>query len=234
MLNFRIEKRLARRSGKIVVGMDEAGRGPIAGPIAVGAVLVDHRFFPQIKKRDKWWQKINDSKQLTAQERENLFKFIQKYLPFGVGLASARYIDRRGITQAREKAARMALQALAIKPAIILQDGNLKFLSIKKYSQRTIVQGDGRLWSIACASIVAKVTRDKHMQEQGKKFPQYNFARHKGYGTPQHLAMLKLHGPCRIHRFSFAPLKNWEFQKSSSRGKPGSVRSKANVGTLPS
>jgi ribonuclease HII len=227
MLNFRIEKRLCLKTDKIIVGMDEAGRGPIAGPVAVGAVLVDISFLKNIRKHDTWWRRINDSKKLAPVEREKLFKFIGNNLPFGVGMVSASYIDRWGIKKATERAAKLALLALKIKPEIILQDGNRKFLKQKQCSQRLVVKGDGLLWSIACASIVAKVTRDNYMKKTGRRFPKYHFDKHKGYGTKLHISCLAQFGPCPIHRLSFAPLKSHEFQKSFSQGWRGTVRRRA-------
>lgn len=227
MINFRIEKRLKIRSGKSIIGMDEAGRGPIAGPIAVGAVLIDMGFYRRIKKNDRWWRKINDSKKISPRERDSLFKFIKKNLSFGVGMVSSRYIDRYGIGKAREKAAKIALKSLKIKPEIILEDGKQNFINVKKCSQRMVVKGDSHLWSIACASIVAKVTRDNYMKKMSRRYPKYHFDKHKGYGTQLHLSCLWKHGPCPMHRFSFAPLRNREFQKSFSKEMPGTVRKKA-------
>lgn len=224
MLNFRIEKRLEAHSGKIVLGMDEVGRGPIAGPVAVGAVLIDSQFLNCLRKNEKWWREVNDSKKLTAKEREKIYRFVCQKVPHAVGMASARYIDRHGIVAAVRKAARLALKKLEVKPGIILQDGNRQFLKVKNCSQRTIVNGDGRLWSIACASIAAKVSRDSYMKKAGRRYPQYNFSQHKGYGTKSHINLLWKHGPCRFHRFSFAPLKNRGFQRPFSRDLPENVR----------
>jgi len=226
MLNFRIEKRLKQRSDKSIVGMDEAGRGPIAGPVAVGAVLVDNNFLKNVRKHNTWWRRINDSKKLAPVEREKLFKFITKNIPFGLGMVSAKYIDRFGIKKATEKAARKALLGLTIRPALILQDGNRKFLNQKKCSLRLITKGDGLLWSIACASIVAKVARDNYMRQIARRFPRYHFDKHKGYGTKLHLSCLTQFGPCSLHRFSFAPLRNREFQKSFLKGKRENVHRK--------
>jgi len=217
MLNFRIEKRLLLNTGKKIVGMDEAGRGPLAGPIAVGAVLLDFEFFNKIRKEDTWWKKINDSKKLLPKQRENIFEFLQKNTLFSVGMVSEKYIDRFGLTEAIKTAARKALKELGVKPEILLVDGNRKFLYLKKCSERFIINGDAKLFSIACASIVAKVTRDRYMIKTGKKWPVYLFHKHKGYGTKTHLDLIDKYGPCPLHRMSFAPLKNHGFRKSSSR-----------------
>lgn len=215
MLNFRIEKRLAIRTGKKIVGLDEAGRGPLAGPIAVGAVLLGLDFYKKIRKKDSWWKKINDSKQLQEKQRERFFRYITKNIPFGVGLISHKYIDKYGLTKATKAAARKALKQLGVESEILLVDGNRKFLCVKKYSERYVINGDAKLFSIACASIVAKVTRDHYMIKTGKKWPVYLFEKHKGYGTKKHLELINQHGPCPLHRMSFAPLKNHGSQKSS-------------------
>jgi len=217
MLNFRLEKRLFKRSGKIIAGMDEVGRGPIAGPIAVGAVIVDLNFYRKIKRQDKWWRLVNDSKKLSPKLREEIFVFIKRYLPFGVGMASPAIIDNYGIKKAIKVAAKRALRKLPVKPEIILLDGNRKFLHLKNCSERTVVKGDGKIWSIACASIAAKVVRDNYMVKAGKRFSRYHFPRHKGYGTALHVKCLEKYGPCPLHRFSFQPVKSLGFQKPFSR-----------------
>lgn len=204
--------------------MDEAGRGPLAGPVAVGVTFFDSNFYRKIRQKDKWWQWIDDSKKLSSAKREELFSYIEKNIPFAVGLVSAKFIDRQGIRMAIEVAAKKALKKLKIESAIILADGNKEFIkSRKSCRERTVVNGDARLFSIACASIIAKVTRDRLMKKAHRRWPKYCFDRHKGYGTALHLACLKKHGPCPLHRFSFAPLKNLEFRKSSFRKKRESV-----------
>lgn len=215
MLNFRIEKRLAISTGKKVIGLDEAGRGPLAGPIAVGAVLLEIDFYKKIRKKDTWWRKINDSKKILPNQREKIFQKIVEYIPYGIGMASEKYIDRYGLTRATKLAAQKALKQLGVKPEILLVDGNRKFLCLRKCSERFVINGDAKLFSIACASIVAKVLRDRYMINCSKKWPVYLFQKHKGYGTKNHLELIRKHGPCPLHRMSFAPLKNREFQKSS-------------------
>lgn len=227
MLNFRIEKRLAKKTGKIVIGMDEVGRGPIAGPIAVGAVLIDTDFCEKIKPKDNWWRKVNDSKKLSPKLRNEIFAFIEEYMLFGVGMASSELIDKYGIKKATEVAAKRALKKIGRKPEIILVDGNRKFINYNNCSERAIVKGDGRMWSIACASIAAKVVRDKFMTRIDKFFPNYQFQKHKGYGTALHLECLKRHGPCRFHRYSFAPVKNFGSRKSFYRVKRESAGNRA-------
>lgn len=219
-LNPRAERKLHKKTGKVAVGMDEAGRGPIAGPVAVGVVLADIGFLKKNLKRSDWWRKVKDSKKLTPATREELYRAIRKKLPCGVGMASARYIDLHGIKKAIAQAAKEALRDLGVKPGIILQDGNQEFLKIKKCSLRKIIRGDGRLWSIACASILAKVSRDHYMERLSQRHPQYKFNKHKGYGTKLHFELLAKHGPSRHHRFSFAPLKRKGHQKSFGKNRP--------------
>lgn len=216
--------------------MDEAGRGPLAGPVAVGAVLLDENFYRKIKRRDKWWRVIDDSKKLTPQVRGKMFAQIKKNLVFGVGMASAGFIDKHGIIKAIRKAAQRALKKISVNPQVILVDGNRKFINFppagrsgrhgKNCSERVVVRGDSRIWGIACASIAAKVTRDEYMIKAGKSYPKYQFHRHKGYGTRLHLELINEHGPCPLHRFSFAPVKNHGFRKSSSRSLRGSGRTR--------
>jgi ribonuclease HII len=214
MLNFRIEKRLAKRTGKTIVAMDEAGRGPIAGPIAVGVVLLDENFYRRIKKKDKWWRFIDDSKKLNPKNRQKMFDQIERNLIYGVGMASAEYIDKHGIVKATQKAAQRALKKISAQPQLILVDGNRKFINHKNCSERAVVRGDSRIWGIACASIAAKVTRDDYMTKAAKRYPKYKFQLHKGYGTAMHLNIIGQFGPCILHRFSFAPVKNHGSRKS--------------------
>lgn len=223
MINFRIEKRLGKNTGKTIVAMDEVGRGPIAGPVAVGAVLLDSSFYAKIKKKDQWWKLVDDSKKLSPKSRKKLFNSIKKNLTFEVGMASQNIIDKYGIIKAIRLAAKRALRNLKAKPEIILVDGYRKFVGSKNCSERTIVKGDSRIWGIACASIAAKVIRDDYMRKASELFPQYHFHRHKGYGTALHIKCLKRYGPCSLHRFSFAPVKNRGFRKSSFQTKRGNA-----------
>lgn len=206
--------------------MDEAGRGPIAGPIAVGAVLIDETFYRRIKKKDKWWQLIDDSKKLSPKNRQNMFYQIKRNLEFGVGMASAEFIDKHGIVKATQKAAQRALKQIRIQPQLILVDGNRKFINKKSCSERAVVRGDSRIWGIACASIAAKVTRDEYMIKAAKRYPKYKFHLHKGYGTAKHFNIIDQFGPCILHRFSFAPVKNHGSRKSFSQAKRENGRSR--------
>ena len=180
-----------------VCGVDEAGRGPWAGPVSAGAVILDPDNVPA---------GLNDSKKLTAKARERLEVEIKATaLAWGVGLASAQEIDEINILQATGLAMRRAMAALQITPAFALVDGNYRF--DLPCPLQPIVKGDALSASIAAASILAKVERDRIMTAADLEFPQYGFAGHKGYHAASHVAALKAHGPCPIHRMSWAPIR---------------------------
>jgi ribonuclease HII len=188
-----------------VAGVDEAGRGPLAGPVVAAAVV-----FPEDWIRDglpEALRRVDDSKQLSEALRESLFAELTRRpeIRFAIAEADAARIDRINILQATHWAMNEALAALAPVPAHALVDG----LRVKtlRYPQTPLVKGDARSCSIAAASILAKVTRDRLMVRYDAEFPGYGFAIHKGYPTPAHLAALKRLGPTPIHRRSFAPLK---------------------------
>lgn len=187
----------ARRCGyRLVAGLDEAGRGPLAGPVVAAAVILPRRC--QLAG-------LNDSKQLTEMERERLYDEIrQRAVGIGVGQASEREIDAMNILEATRLAMSRAIQALPAMPDYLLLDAIE--LSAVSLPQRAIIKGDTLSVSIAAASIVAKVTRDRLMGDYHRQYPQYNFQAHKGYGTAEHLRMLAAHGPCAIHRRSFRPV----------------------------
>ena len=184
------------RYNKIVVGVDEAGRGPLAGPVVAGAVIVIQDF-PEL-------QEINDSKKLTEKKRERLFEAIEKNCIVGIGIASEKEIDEMNILNATFLAMRRAISQVAEKSAfdIVLVDGNHL---IREYEdeQECIVKGDSKSLSIAMASIVAKVTRDKILCEITKEFPEYEFEKHKGYGTKAHVEAIKKYGRSDEHRVTF-------------------------------
>ena len=181
---------------KIVVGVDEAGRGPLAGPVVAGAVIVIQHF-PEL-------QEINDSKKLTEKKRERLFEAIEKNCIVGIGIASEKEIDEINILNATFLAMRRAISQVVKKSAfdIVLVDGNHL---IREYEeeQECIVKGDGKSLAIATASIVAKVTRDRMLCEIAKEFPEYEFEKHKGYGTKRHREILLEKGACKYHRKTF-------------------------------
>jgi len=185
-----------RTSGHtIICGVDEAGRGPWAGPVCAAAVILVERNIPR---------GLNDSKKLSGVQREALYPQIMSSAEVGVGLVSAQEIDQINILQATYLAMSRAVSALKLKPTLALIDGNR---APKLFcATQTIIGGDGLSLSIAAASIIAKVTRDRLMLEMDTQFPIYGFARHKGYGTAVHAAALAQHGPCTEHRMSFKPI----------------------------
>ena len=181
----------------LVAGVDEAGRGPLAGPVVAAAVILDD--MQRIKG-------LNDSKQLTALQRERLFDEIRaKALAFCVAEASVAEIDTLNILHATMLAMKRAVEGLRLPPHKVLVDGNR--LPQIRIRAEAIVGGDASVASISAASILAKVTRDRMCVEHEQRWPQYGFAAHKGYGTAAHLAALDEHGPCDWHRRSFAPVR---------------------------
>jgi ribonuclease HII len=195
---FQFEERAYRQGWKIIAGVDEAGRGPLAGPVVAAAVVLPRKFSHET---------LNDSKQLTAAHRDELFVFLTNHpgIRYGVGIGSVELIDKINILQATYWAMLEALSQLNPQPDHALVDG-LRVPSIK-IPQTAIVEGDAKSYSIAAASVIAKVTRDRMMREMHAQYPQYNFAQHKGYATPEHLELLQKHGACPIHRKSFAPIR---------------------------
>jgi len=188
-----------------IAGVDEAGRGPLAGPVFAAAVVFPAEWF-----RDglpKSLEKINDSKQLTGEIREELFLEItsRREINFAIARVDSEMIDKINILQATHRAMNEALAKLSPTPEHVLVDG----LHVKsmKFPQTPVVGGDARSYSIGAASILAKVSRDRLMLEMDARYPDYHFARHKGYGTPEHLDAIKKFGPCPIHRKSFAPMR---------------------------
>jgi ribonuclease HII len=191
----------------MIAGIDEAGRGPLAGPVAAAAVILPETFS---------CSELKDSKQLSYQKRTKLFSFIQeKAISIGIGMIDADEIDEINILQATFKAMRRALETLSMQPEEIFVDGN-KVIPHLSIPQTALVKGDTFHPSIMCASIIAKVMRDRWMEKAHEQFPEYGFNRHKGYGTRDHLKALELYGPCAIHRRSFYPVKLYFFDSSSS------------------
>ena len=191
---YRYEARAWRSGVGRVAGIDEAGRGPLAGPVVAAAVIL---------APDRRVASLADSKLLTPERREELFLVIhERALAVGVGVVDHETIDRVNILEATRRAMTGALAALSVVPELVITD--FVALPALPCPQRNLVAGDRRCASVAAASIVAKVTRDRLMLEADRRFPEYGFARHKGYGTAEHLAALDRHGPCPIHRRSFA------------------------------
>ena len=203
MYNVRVKKEKL----KWIIGIDEAGRGALAGPVSVGGVLIPHDFDFSL------FSKVKDSKQLSAKVREHVFKEVQKatkegLLSYHVALISEKVIDTKGITYAVRKGVEEILKKLAVSPdqVSILLDGSL--YAPKEYLfQKTIIKGDVTEPAISLASIMAKVTRDKKMISLQKKYPQYFFEIHKGYGTIMHREAITAHGLSAVHRRSFC--KRW-------------------------
>jgi ribonuclease HII len=190
-------ERSAREGGyTCIAGLDEAGRGPLAGPVVAAAVVLPNGLLIP---------GLTDSKQVPEPERERLFEIIRlEAICFGVGIADEHTIDEVNIYQATIIAMERALQALTPRPDYLLLDA----ITLPRVAlpQKPLIKGDCRSHSIAAASILAKVTRDRMMRELHEKFPCYNFHKHKGYGTKEHLARLREHGPCEAHRKSFSPV----------------------------
>jgi ribonuclease HII len=203
--SFEFEQTLWRQGVSRVAGVDEAGRGPLAGPVVAAAAILpsswaEHGLPGELAG-------LNDSKQLTEARREQYFEFLTRCaeIEFGIALVDAGVIDRINILQATHRAMNDALTKLNPLPPHALVDGRpVKTLRVP---QTAIVKGDARSFSIAAASVLAKVTRDRLMLEYHVRFPEYGFDEHKGYGTAKHLAAIARHGACPIHRKSFAPLK---------------------------
>ena len=197
LFHFEIEAR--KRGCFFIAGVDEAGRGPLAGPVVASAVILPHDFpLPQ---------GINDSKKLSAAQRKRLFSEIKENtkIRWSVGIVDSQKIDEINILQATWLAMKQAVVELGNDVDFCLVDGlPVQGLPVK---HQAIVKGDSRSYSIAAASIVAKETRDRMMLEYSEKYPEYGFEKHKGYGTKNHIAALIEHGPSPIHRFSFEPVR---------------------------
>ncbi|HNQ91782.1 MAG TPA: ribonuclease HII [Alphaproteobacteria bacterium] len=186
----------------IVYGVDEVGRGPLAGPVVAAAVYIPHE-----KRNHPVWKEVRDSKQISEVKREILFPIIQSQSVFGMGMANVEEIDEINILQATFLAMRRAIESCAECPDMLLIDGN-RSPKNWPWDARTVVKGDSVSVSIAAASILAKVTRDKMMAELAAEFPAYGWADNAGYGTPAHLDALNRFGATPHHRKSFAPVKN--------------------------
>ncbi len=188
---------------KLIAGVDEAGRGPLAGPVVAAAVV-----FPPSYKNEE----INDSKQLTAKKREELFEEIKKNaIAYGIASVSAETIDEINIYEATKVAMKEAIKQLNGQYDLVITDA-MK-LSLDK-PVIALIKGDAQCLNVAAASILAKVTRDRYLEELDKKYPQYKFAKHKGYGTKDHLEALKEYGPIEgVHRKSFRPVKEFYIEQ---------------------
>jgi len=201
--NKKVEIKLFQQGYQLIAGLDEAGRGAWAGPIVAGAIVLPQK--PKIKNKKI---KIKDSKLLTVQQRQLAYDWlIENCLGWSVGVVSQKIIDQVGITKANILAFRKALAKLKLQPDFLLID-SVKF-SYKKIPSQSIIDGDYKVLSIAAASIIAKHSRDEMLKKYHKKYPQYGFDRHKGYGTSKHYEMICQHGICCLHRQSYRPIKNF-------------------------
>ena len=191
-----------------ISGVDEAGRGPLAGPVVAAAVVLPQRWLGA--GLDERLRDLNDSKQLTEAQRENYFAILTAHpeIRFAIAVVDAETIDRINILQATHRAMNEALAQLSPSPEHVLVDG--RPVKTMRFPQTALVKGDAKSYSIAAASVLAKVTRDRMMLEFHARHPGYGFAEHKGYGTPQHLAAIARLGACPIHRRSFAPIRTKE------------------------
>jgi ribonuclease HII len=184
---------------ELIAGVDEAGRGPLAGPVVAAAVIMpDQLHLPDLR----------DSKRLPPETRESLDAEIRtRALAYAVIEVGAREIERLGILAASLKAMALAVKTLQVLPEMVLVDGHQPLPLA--YPQQPVIQGDSRCPAIAAASVLAKVHRDRRMAAYHRLFPQYNFARHKGYATPEHLEALRCWGPCALHRRTFRGVREW-------------------------
>ena len=187
------DKSFLTKKVNLLAGVDEAGRGPLAGPVVAAAVIFDKKTFHE---------QINDSKKISETRREELYNWIVgNCISYGIGIIDHIEIDKINILQASLKAMKIAALQLEPKPNLILIDGNKSFISDTKST--TVVKGDAKSFSIAAASIIAKVTRDRVMKEYAGKFPNYGWEHNKGYATKEHISAIKKHGATELHRKTF-------------------------------
>ena len=201
MPDLSLELALLGQGVRPIAGADEAGRGPLAGPVVAAAVVLP----PDLTGCEDWLRLLDDSKRLTASRREQAFEAVQEHsLSWAVAVVESSEIDRIGVGVAALRAMMAAADSLSVRPAHLLLD----YIPVRHcaYPYDAIVKGDSRSYSIAAASNVAKVTRDRIMGDYEREFPGYGFGRHKGYATAMHLERLREIGPCDIHRRSFAPV----------------------------
>lgn len=205
---FEYENKLVSSNFQRICGVDEVGRGPLAGPVAAAAIIISAELFKDPSK----FKGINDSKKLSVKSREKWYEILTKCekIKWGAGIVSEKIIDEINILEATKLAMAEALKKMVRRPAdmpdFLLIDGNFT-LDIPDLNQKAIPRGDAKVISIAAASIIAKVTRDRLMRQYHEDYPEYGFDKHKGYGTAVHIEMIRKYGPCPIHRRSFEPIK---------------------------
>ena len=179
---------------KYICGIDEAGRGQLAGPVVVACAVMP---------RNSMIEGVNDSKKISEKKREELFeKITSEAISYGVGIIDQKEIDRINILNATKEGLTMAVKELSVRPDLIIVDA-LNNIDTEGIPYESIIKGDAKCYSIAAASIIAKVTRDRIMRQWDEIYPQYGFIKHKGYGTAAHIAAIKEYGPCPLHRNSF-------------------------------
>jgi ribonuclease HII len=189
-----IEQGIYNEGKELICGIDEAGRGPLAGPVVVAAVIMP---------KDSMIEGVNDSKKVSEKKREILYeKIIDEAISYGVGIIDQKEIDRINILNATKEGLTMAVQELNPKPDLIIVDA-LNKIDTLGIPYKSIIKGDAKCYSIAAASIIAKVTRDRIMRQWDEVYPQYGFSKHKGYGTSEHIKAIKEYGLCPLHRLSF-------------------------------
>ena len=188
------ENELRKKGFNTICGIDEAGRGPLAGPVVVACVIMP---------ADSMIEGVNDSKKISEKKREKLYdQILEEAISYGVGIVGQDEIDEINILNATKKGLTMSLQELTVKPDLIIVDALIQIDTLG-ITYESIIKGDAKCYSIAAASIIAKVTRDRIMREWDKVYPEYGFEKHKGYGTAAHIAAIKEYGLCPIHRKSF-------------------------------
>jgi ribonuclease HII len=192
------ENELYKQGIELIAGVDEVGRGPLVGPVVCACVILP---------KDYYNEEINDSKKITEKKREKLYdQILEEAISYGVGIIGQDEIDEINILNATKKGLTMSLKELTVKPDLILVDA-LEHIDTLGIPYESIIKGDAKAYSIAAASIIAKVTRDRIMREYDEVYPEYGFAKHKGYGTAMHIQAIKEHGPCPLHRKTF--IKNF-------------------------
>jgi ribonuclease HII len=199
-LNLLKQEEISLYSDKIqyICGIDEAGRGPLAGPVVVGAVILP---------KDSFIEGVNDSKKVSEKKREKIYEqIVSEAICYGVGIVDQKTIDEINILNATKLGLKMAIEQMKVKPDLILVDA-LTNIDTCGIPYKSVIKGDAKHYSIAAASIIAKVTRDRIMQEWDEIYPVYGFAKHKGYGTSAHISAIKEYGPCPLHRETF--IKNF-------------------------
>jgi len=212
-MNLQREKYYWKKGYRMIAGLDESGRGPLAGSVTAAVVIVNPKFKIENQNFKEILRSTKDSKKLSEKQREKIFKLVPKcpYIKFVHSSVNAKIIDKINIENATKKAMKNCLNKILpkynLKNILILIDGNRIIDKNLMISQKAIVKGDNKIFSIALASIIAKVTRDRKMKRLSLQYPKYYFHQHKGYGTKLHRKLIKKYGPCKIHRQSYRPIK---------------------------